>query len=137
MATINAYSTLGIKRKVLEPPRAESATVALGTSLTKPVCDRTVLANDRIADLMNATPHQGILPLHPIRLSRQKRACARVVLSLFLLVFMIGLTACGRSPTSRLDQARRLIDDGESAKAVEILNGVIREEPEGCYSAGS
>ena len=103
--------------------------VAFGTSLTKPVCDRTVLANDSIADFMNATPHQGFFLPRSIRLSRRKRACLSAVIGLLLLVLMIVLTGCGRSPTSRLDQARRLMDDGESAKAVEILNGVIEKNP--------
>ena len=45
-----------------------------------------------------------------------------------LLLFGFGLLCggCGGSPSDRIEEAGRLIDDGESTKAIEILDEVIR-----------
>ncbi len=91
--------------------------------------DSSVLANDRTADLMNSTRPQEIVFPSSLPLSYRKWARGGAVITLLLVILLVGLTGCGRSPTSLIDQARRLIDEGESAKAVEILNGVVEKNP--------
>ena len=78
---------------------------------------------------MNSTQPKEIGLPFSLQLSQRKWARGRAVITLLLVILLVGLTGCGRSPTALVDQARLLIDDGEPAKAVEILNGVIAKNP--------